>query len=91
MDDLEKYIQKRKVKSTFFANQYEEEYEKFKIGAILRQAREDAGITQEEIAKKLNTQKSAISRIENHADDIRLSTLKMYAEALGKKLHLSIS
>ena len=91
MDDLEKYIQKRKEKNPSFANQYEEEYEKFKIGAILRQARKDAGITQEEIAKKLNTQKSAISRIENHADDIRLSTLKMYAEALGKKLHLSIS
>jgi HTH-type transcriptional regulator / antitoxin HipB len=91
MDDLEKYIAKRKQTSKVFENRYEEEYEKFKIGAILRQAREEAGITQEEIAVKLNTRKSAISRIENHAYDIRLSTLKMYAEALGKKLNLSIS
>jgi HTH-type transcriptional regulator / antitoxin HipB len=91
MDDLERYIQKRKKKGSSFAHQYEEEYEKFKIGAILRQAREDAGITQDEIAKKLHTQKSAISRIENHSYDMRLSTLKMYAEALGKKLTLSIS
>lgn len=90
MDDLEKYIQKRKRKSSEFASHYEEEYEKFKIGAILKQAREAAGVTQEEIAEKLHTQKSAISRIENHAYDIRLSTLKLYAEALGKKVSLSI-
>ena len=90
MDDLEKHIQKRKRKSTEFASNYEE-YEKFKIGAILMQAREAAGVTQEEIAEKLHTKKSAISRIENHAYDIRLSTLKLYAEALGKKLGLSIS
>jgi HTH-type transcriptional regulator/antitoxin HipB len=91
MDDLEKYIQSRKKRSSSFAYQYEEEYEKFKIGAILRQAIEDAGVTQKKIAKKLHTQKSAISRIENHSYDIRLSTLKMYAEGLGKKLNLSIS
>ncbi|MBN2356266.1 helix-turn-helix transcriptional regulator [candidate division KSB1 bacterium] len=84
-------MQKRKKKSSAFALHYDEEYEKFKIGAILRRAREDAGVTQEEIAKKLHTQKSAISRIENHSYDMRLSTLKMYAEALGKKLTLSIS
>jgi len=45
-------------------------------------------MTQEEVAKKLRTKKSAISRIENHAEDIRLSTLNRYAEALGKKLHV---
>jgi len=57
---------------------------------MLRQARENAGLTQEELAKKLNTKKSAISRIENHAEDIRLSTLEKVAEALGKTLTLSI-
>jgi len=91
MDDLEKYIKGRKNKSASFAHEYEAEYEKFKIGALLKQAREAAGITQEEIAGKLHTNKSAISRIENHSYDIRLSTLKRYAEALGKKLTLSIS
>ncbi len=58
---------------------------------MLRQARESEGITQEEIAKKLNTKKSAISRIENHAEDIRLSTLRKYAEALGKEIRLEIA
>jgi DNA-binding XRE family transcriptional regulator len=91
MDDLEKYIEKRKQQNPAFAEDFEKGYENFKIGVLLRQAREEAGMTQEQIAKILNTKKSAISRIENHAEDIRLSTLYKYAEALGKRLHLQIS
>ena len=90
MDDLEKYIEKRKSKSKVFAKSFEKGYESFKIGALLRQAREEVGVTQKELAEKLSTIKSAISRIENHADDIRLSTLKRYLEALGKKLQIII-
>lgn len=90
MDDLEKYIDKRKIQSTNFADFFEKGYENFKIGVLLRQAREDAGITQEELAKKLQTKKSAISRIENHSEDIRLSTLKNYVSAIGKKLKVDI-
>jgi ribosome-binding protein aMBF1 (putative translation factor) len=91
MDDLEKYIHKRKKNSRDFANNFEERYENFKIGILLKQARQEAGLTQEEIAEKLKTKKSAISRIENHSEDIRLSTLKNYVEALGKKLQLIIN
>jgi len=65
-------------------------YVEFKIGVLLRQAREEAGLTQEEVAQKLNTKKSAISRMENHAEDVRLSTLGKYAKVLGKKLYLSV-
>ena len=86
MDDLEKYITKRKKRSAVFAQDFEAGYEEFKIGIVLRQAREQAGMTQEELAQKLQTRKSAISRIENHADDIRLSTLRSMAKALGKQL-----
>lgn len=88
MDDLEKYISRRKKKSSAFAKNFEVDYENFRIGFILRQAREELGITQEEVAKKLRTKKSAISRIENHAEDIRLSTLNRYAKALGRRLHV---
>ncbi len=91
MDDLEKYIQRRKDQSTELSKHFEEGYENFKIGVLLRRAREEAGITQDELAQKLRTKKSAISRIENHSEDIRLSTLKGYVEAVGKKLHLWIS
>jgi transcriptional regulator with XRE-family HTH domain len=58
---------------------------------MLKDARVSAGITQETIAKKLRTKKSAISRIENHAEDIRLSTLGKYAKALGKRLRVQIT
>jgi len=90
MDDLERYIEKRKKRSRELAKSFEVEYENFKIGYLLRQAREEMGITQEVLAQKLKTKKSAISRIENHAEDIRLSTLNKYAEALGRKLHVAI-
>ena len=86
MDDLDRYIDKRKKQSAEFDESFDAGYEEFKIGIMLRQAREQAGITQEELAARLHTRKSAISRIENHADDIRLSTLRNIAQALGKHL-----
>ena len=91
MDDLDKYIEKRKKKSPKFAKNFDKGYEQFKIGVLLKQARQEAGLTQEEVAKKLNTKKSAISRIENHAEDIRLSTLENFAEAVGKHLKLEVA
>lgn len=90
MGDLKRYVTNRRKRDAEFAHEYDEGYRAFKIGVLLRQAREDAGLTQEEIAQKLNTKKSAISRIENHADDIRLSTLRKYASAIGKKLTVSV-
>jgi transcriptional regulator with XRE-family HTH domain len=74
-----------------FAEEFEPGYANFKIGVVLRQARETAGLTQEEVARRLNTTKSAISRIENHADDVRLSTLKRYAEAVGADLRIKLA
>jgi len=91
MSDLQKYIKKRKSRDSIFAKNYDSGYEQFKIGALLKQAREEAGLTQEELAVKLNTKKSAISRIENHAEDIKLSTLEKFVNALGKKLRLEVA
>ncbi len=90
MDDLEKYIEKRKKTSPEFATDFEAGYSNFRIGAILKQARIEAGMTQEEIAQQLNTKKSAISRIENHSEDIKLSTLKRFANAVGKQIKLQV-
>ena len=90
MSDLKKYIATRKKTDKDFATGFDEGYDQFKIGYVLRQARESAGLTQAELALRLKTQKTAISRIENHAEDIRLSTLKGYLEALGKKLQIHI-
>lgn len=90
MDDLERYIEKRKKSSPEFAKDFEAGYNEFKIGLLLKQARIEAGLTQEEIAKKLHTKKSAISRIENHAEDIKLSTLKKFVRAVGKEINLQV-
>ena len=91
MTDVERYIAKRKKRSPAFAGDFEAGYQAFEFSAMLRQARERAGMTQEAIARRLRTKKSAISRIENHADDIRLSTLQRYARALGKRLQVVIT
>lgn len=90
MSDLKKYVGRRKSSDNEFRDGYEEGYKAFKIGALLRQAREASGLTQEQIAEKLHTKKSAISRIENHAEDIRLSTLEKFVAVLGRKLEVVI-
>ena len=91
MSDVKRYIQKRTEKDMEFAQNYEAGYANFKIGVILRQARESAGLTQEEMARRLKTKKSSISRIENHADDVRLSTLRRYADAVGANLQIRLA
>ena len=91
MSDLQKYIDDRKRDDNAFAKNYDIGYEEFKIGVLIREARTSSGLTQAELALKIDTTKGAISRIENHAEDIKLSTLKKVAEALGKKLTIGIS
>jgi len=91
MSDVQKYIEARSKRDQEFAEGFEIGYTDFKIGVILRQAREAAGMTQEQVAKKLSTCKSAISRIENHADDVRLSTLRRYAKAVGANLSIKLA
>jgi len=91
VSDLQKYIKKSKARDPKFAKDFDSGYEQLKIGVLLKQARENAGLTQEELAARLKTKKSAISRIENHAEDIKLSTLEKFANALGKRLRLEIA
>ena len=91
MSDLQKYIKGRKSRDPEFAKNFNSGYEQFKIGVMLKQARLEAGITQEELASRLNTKKTAISRMENHAEDIKLSTLEKFVEAIGKRLTLQIA
>jgi DNA-binding XRE family transcriptional regulator len=84
------YLQDKLSKSPQLAKEFWDGYDKFKLGVILKEARIDAGLTQEDIATKLHTTKSVISRIENHAEDIRLSTLNKFAKALNKQIRISI-
>jgi DNA-binding XRE family transcriptional regulator len=64
----------------------------FAIGEVLREARREAHMTQDELAIKTGTRKSFISRIENGHSDIQLSTLFRLVEiGFGKQLNLTIS
>lgn len=70
---------------------YEEGFETFKLGVMLQEMRKEQGMTQEELANKCGTTKTYISRIENNASDIRLSTLmRIISEGLGGQLKLSV-
>jgi HTH-type transcriptional regulator/antitoxin HipB len=71
---------------------YEEGFEAFKLGVMIQELRKEKGLTQEELAKKCGTTKNYISRIENNASDIRLSTLmRIIREGLGGHLQLRVS
>ena len=90
MSDLKKYVAQRKKEDAEFAENYDIGYQNFKIGILLKQLREKSGLTQEELAEKLKTRKSVISRIENHSEDIKLSTLGRYARTLGRKIRIEV-
>ena len=70
---------------------FEEEFETFRIGVLIQEARKKQQLTQQQLAEKVGTTKNYISRIENDASDIRLSTLmRIIREGLGGNLKLSL-
>ena len=70
---------------------FEEGFEGFSLGVMLQEMRKEKGLTQEQLAEKCGTTKTYISRIENNASDIRLSTLmRIFREGFGKHLRLSV-
>ncbi|HBD95032.1 MAG: transcriptional regulator [Spirochaetes bacterium GWF1_31_7] len=90
MNDVENYIKKRSKNNSNFEAMVEKEYENLKLGYIIKELREKENMTQDELALKLQTTKSAISRLENHTENIRIITLERIAEVFNKKLHISI-
>lgn len=78
------------IPGTLKRDQLEAGYEGFKIGALIHEARLEKGLTQEELAVKVGTTKSYISKIENNIKEVRLSTLKKIVE-LGLDGHLQLS
>jgi ribosome-binding protein aMBF1 (putative translation factor) len=63
----------------------------FVVGEMIKEARKEAHLTQEDLAKRTGTKKSYISRVENGKIDIQISTLfKIFEEGLGKRLGLTL-
>ena len=71
-------------------NKYEESAQMFILSEMLKEARKEAKLTQEQLAEKAGTKKSYISRIENARGDIQLSTLiRIFEKGLNKKIGLT--
>ncbi len=91
--DLEEFIDKEYGKrGTERRGKFEEGYEAFKLGVMLQEMRKKKNMTREQLAEKCGTAKNYISRIENDASDIRLSTLmRIVREGFGEHLKLSVN
>ncbi|MFN6944496.1 MAG: helix-turn-helix domain-containing protein [Cytophagaceae bacterium] len=78
-------------KGTESRDKYEEEFESFKLGVMIQELRKEKGLTQAQVAERCGTTKTYISRIENNASDIRLSTLmRIIRDGLGGHLRLTV-
>jgi ribosome-binding protein aMBF1 (putative translation factor) len=72
-------------------DEFEVKAKSFVVGEMIKEARKDAHLTQDALAKKTGTKKSYISRLENGKIDIQISTLfKIFEEGLGKSIGLTI-
>jgi ribosome-binding protein aMBF1 (putative translation factor) len=72
-------------------DEFEVKAKSFVVGEMIKEARKDAHLTQDALAKRTGTKKSYISRLENGKIDIQISTLfKIFEEGLGKRIGLTI-
>jgi HTH-type transcriptional regulator/antitoxin HipB len=85
-DDLDHYIAQRKEKDAEFAAAYDSEQAEWELGQLLAKTRESAGLTQEALARKIGSTRSAICRYERHPANLTLSTLEKVARATGRRL-----
>ena len=87
-DHLDQQYGKR---GTSTRDKFEQEFEAFKLCVMIQELRKEKGLTQEQLAVRCGTTKTYISRIENNASDMRLSTLmRIIREGLGGNLRLSV-
>ncbi len=72
-------------------DKFETDYEAFRLGVLIQQARHEKGLTQEQLAELSGTNKSYISKLEKDLKDVRFSTLqRIITEGLGGHLEISI-
>ncbi len=78
-------------KGTFSRDKFDADSLSFRLGVMLKEARQELKITQSQLAERTGTKKSYISRIENGKSDIQISTFyKLIEMGLGKHLNISI-
>ena len=92
LKSLDQFVDEKIGKrGTEIREEFEAEYDAFKLGVLIQQAREDKGLTQEQLAELAGTNKSYISKLERNLKDIRFSTLqRIINNGLGGHLDISI-
>ena len=92
LKSLDQFIdEKIGKKGRYKREEFEAEYEVFRLGILIQQAREEKGLTQEQLAELAGTNKSYISKLERNLKDIRFSTLqRIINEGQGGHLEISI-
>lgn len=92
LKSLDQFIEEKFGKlGTKERDQFENDYDSFKLGVLIQQARENKGLTQEQLAELAGTNKSYISKLERNLKDIRFSTLqRIINDGLGGHLDISI-
>lgn len=79
------------VTGTKKRNEFEKGFESFKLGVLIQQARQEKGLTQEQVAELSGTNKAYISKLEKDLKDVRFSTLqRIISEGLGGHLEILI-
>ncbi|SRR5690554_1684234 len=78
-------------KGTQRRDELERDFESFKIGLLLRRAREEKSLTQQQLAELVNKKRTYISRVENDGSNMTLKTLfDIVEKGLGGKVRISI-
>ncbi len=92
LTSLDQFIDKKIGKvGTETREQFENEFDSFKLGVLIQEARVQKGLTQEQLAELAGTNKSYISKLERNLKDIRFSTLqRIINDGLGGHLDISI-
>lgn len=92
LTSLDDFIDKKVGrKGTKKRDKFENDYETFKLGVLIQQARQAKGLSQEQVAELSGTNKSYISKLEKDLKDVRFSTLqRIVTEGLGAHLEISI-
>jgi HTH-type transcriptional regulator/antitoxin HipB len=86
MNDVDRVIKKRDKRSPGFEARVDAELAELRVGLVVKALRQQNNLTQEELAQRLKTTKSAISRLENSSGGARLETLEKVAQVFGKEL-----
>lgn len=89
MSDIEKFIADRKIRSPKAWANFDAEYRQYAIGMLLAEHRQKAGLSLSKLAVRMKMQKSALSRLENHGEDMKISTIFRYVEATGQPFSIN--